>query len=218
MNSIPKSTSVFVRSTAVFPARFVASTTGFFLSILFVLGTACAVHGQNIAANAQISGQPAGGGVFDYTITLNNSSNSSSQVETFWFSWVPGEDFMPTNPISVLAPAGWTYSVVNGSYYGPDGYSIEFNTGSAPLNPGASLNFKFTSLASPTALAGDSPFYPGNPVDTAYLYSSYAFYGASEQLVVESVPEPSCLSLLAVGLTCLLAAGWRTRRVSGLSP
>jgi hypothetical protein len=40
----------------------------------------------NITASAVISAQPDGAN-FDYTITLTNSSASTSGVGTFWYAW-----------------------------------------------------------------------------------------------------------------------------------
>jgi hypothetical protein len=56
------------------------------LGCLGALATAGAIHAQGIVANAQITGQPAGGGLYSYTIVLNNSASSSSSIQTFWYA------------------------------------------------------------------------------------------------------------------------------------
>jgi hypothetical protein len=185
-----------------------------FLGLVFLLGATRAVHAQGISASAQISGQTAGGGSYNYTLTLANANSSLSSISTFWYSWVPGADFLPSSPMSVQAPAGWAYSIQGGPYYNygyyyPDGYSIEFTTTTKPLAPGSSLNFGFVSPDSPAALAGNSPWYSGYKVGTSYVYSGIGS-GNTSSFTVQSVPEPSSLGLLVAGSACLLA-GWRRR-------
>jgi hypothetical protein len=166
-------------------------------ALLFVLGIATSQ--AQIVASAEISGTPSGG-LYDYTITLHNSPSSLSGIQTFWYSWVPGLDFMPSSPYSVTAPSGWTGYIAGGPYYYPDGYSIEFITYGPALSPGSSLDFHFTSSDSPEVLAGNSPIFPGYPIGTSWVYSNIG-YGDSLQFVVQSVavPEPGSVSLLLAG-------------------
>lgn len=215
MNTTPTPISVSTR-LAPFSATGLAASTTRFLYLIFSLGTACAVHAQGISADAQIGSQPSGSGSYNYTITLNNESSSLSPIATFWYSWVPGADFLPTSPTSVQAPTGWTYSIQGGPYYNygyyyPDGYSIEFTTTTSPLAPGSSLNFGFVSKDSPLALAGDSPWFPGNLVGTSYVFSGVGESGNNSGFLVQSVPEPCLPGLLLVGSVGLLASGWRRR-------
>jgi hypothetical protein len=51
------------------------------------------------------------GANFDYTITLTNSSSSTASTGKFWYAWVPGEDLLASNSISVTPPTGWTYTI-----------------------------------------------------------------------------------------------------------
>lgn len=151
---------------------------------------------QTIDANATFSALPVGVN-YDYSVTLNNLGSSTSPIETFWFAWLPGADFLPSSPLSVQPPSGWSETITGG---GPsDGYAIEFVTSTAPLNPGGSLLFEFQSSDTPAELAGDSPTHPGTPVGTSVLYAGGPFVGASQTLVVQSVPEPSGAGLLALG-------------------
>ena len=72
-----------------------------------------------INASGVISSTAAGAD-FNYTINLSNASSSNSGIGTFWYAWVPGEDFLATSPISVSPPAGWTDTI---THAGPsDGY------------------------------------------------------------------------------------------------
>ena len=74
----------------------------------------------NITASGVISSKPDGSN-FDYTIELTNSSSSTASIGTFWYAWVPGEDFLATNPISVTSPTGWSGLI---THAGRDGYAI----------------------------------------------------------------------------------------------
>lgn len=165
------------------------------LCCLVVWMAAQGAHAQP-TPSATLSSQPAGT-KFNYSITLDNNSPPNTPIETLWFAWVPGEDFLPTSPTSVTAPAGWTGTIMGG---GPgDGFSIEFTTTTAPLNPGNSLIFQFQSADTPAQLAGNSPFFPTTPVGTSYVYEGAPFLSASGPFVVQSVPEPSSLVLFVLG-------------------
>jgi hypothetical protein len=165
------------------------------LGWLLVWTAANCVQAQ-LNPSATLSSQPAGLN-FNYTLTLNNNSTPSTPIETLWYAWVPGSDFLPTSPTSVQAPAGWTGTIMGG---GPgDGFSIEFTTSTAPLNPGNSLTFQFQSSDTPAQLAGNSPFFPTMRVGTSYVYEGSPFLTAGGTFVVQSVPEPSTMALLLVG-------------------
>ena len=58
-----------------------------------------------------------------------------------------------------------------------DGYAIQFiSNGSADnVQPGSSLNFRFTSADTPASVNGDSVFYPGTPVGTSFVYPQGPF-------------------------------------------
>src|SRR5258708_3991709 len=111
MNRLRKSTSVSGRFALAPGAGSATASRRLLLSLLFVLGTACSIQAQSILANAQISGQAAGGGGYNYTITLNNTAASTSPIGTFWYSWIPGEDFLPSSPTSVQPPTGLTHII-----------------------------------------------------------------------------------------------------------
>ena len=117
--------------------------------------SACAVSAHaNLMATATISTNQTSA-PFNYHITLHNSGTTN--IGTFWFAWVPGKDFLPTAPTSIIKPVGWS-ATVNGSGT-TDGRSIEFIDNSSLLTPGASLSgFGFTSNDTPAQLAGKSPF------------------------------------------------------------
>jgi len=179
------------------------------LSLSVVLAFEGSVKAQNPSATATFSDTPVGAD-YDYTITLHNTGTTT--IETFWFAWVPGEDFLPTSPIggTVQAPSGWTGNVTHGG--SGDGYGIEFATSTTPLAAGNSTTFQFQSADSPAALAGDSPYYTTTPVGTSTLYSGGAFASPSQQFVVQPVPEPSSLALFLLGFLALATLGARQLR------
>jgi hypothetical protein len=169
----------------------------FFGVVLAIAVIAAPASAADIFPSGVVSSKPDGAD-FDYTITLTNSSSSKASIGTFWFAWIPGEDFMGAPPLSVTSPTGWKDRVTNG---GPgDGFAIQFvsNSSSDNVAIGGSLTFQFESALTPAQIAGDSPFYPGTPVETAFVYPVGPFSDAGHQFVVSSVssvPEPSTLTL-----------------------
>jgi hypothetical protein len=180
------------------------SSFKFLLGLFFLLGAACNGRAVTPLATAQVSDTALGGGEFDYTIVLNNVG--TGPVGTFWFSWIPGEDFMGTSPTDIVSPTNWTSNITHGG--STDGYAIQW-VASSPLAAGSSLDFSFESTQTPSELAGDSPFYTTTPEATAFVYGGAPFSDAGDQFIVQSVPEPSTLDMLVVcmfGISCL---GWR---------
>jgi PEP-CTERM motif len=168
-----------------------------------------------IDASAVITAKPDGSD-FDYTIKLTNTSGlGNDSIATFWFAWVPGEDFLPTNPLSVSLPTGWTDKITHGG--STDGYAIQFDALStaSDLAPGSSLTFGFKSADTPKELMGDSPFHTTFPVLTSFVYSEGPLKGDGQEILASfaSVPEPSTLTLGIVGLASL--AGLRLLRRKG---
>ena len=170
---------------------------------LFVAATLVAStlsgHAQN--ATATISGVAAGGGVFDYTLTLNNTGTTT--LDSFWYAWTLSGNNLSTpisNPGSSL---GWTDTAIEGN----TSISWVGNT-SDELAPGHSATFTFQSTETPTAIttapSGESVAYvnANGPTTFAQNEPGVASPVFSPTLVV---PEPSSLALLASGmLVCLL--------------
>jgi len=146
---------------------------------------------------------------FEYSITLNNPAANGSPIGTFWLGWVPGQNFLDSNPLSVSSPAGWSDIITND---GPsDGFGIQWvsNAPSTNVAPGAALKgFTFTSLDTPAKVFGSSAFYPGTPVLTSTTYAGTPFTGASSQFIASgqgsTVPLPPAVWS---GLSMLLAMG-----------
>lgn len=170
-----------------------------------------------IVASATISAA-ADGPNFDYTIRLTNLAASTLNVETFWYAWVPGEDFLPTSPFDIVSPTGWTAAITHFPDVPTNGYAIQWKTLDSPsafdLTPGNSLDFKFSSADAPAQLAGLSPFFPGVPVGRSVLYEGQPFQGASLTFEVRSVPEPSTWIMTMLGGFGCLAVGRARRRTS----
>jgi hypothetical protein len=142
----------------------------------------------NLVSTAGTNAAP----VYNYDITLKNTG--TTPVGTFWFSWVPGEDFLATVPISESSPAGWgnaagtsSTPAVTGSGNSTDGSAIQWvaQSPSAVVMPGQSLDgFVFSSDDSPAVLSGQSPSHPSEPVLTAFVYQGAPFSDAGFQFSV----------------------------------
>lgn len=143
---------------------------------------------QTLSASGQLT-STGSGGAFHYTLVLSNSLASTTNIETFWFAWLPGEDFMPANPTNIGNPSGWMDTITHGLY--GDGYAIQFVTSTAPLAPGGSLTFTFTSTTSPSIMAGNSSFGSRSPILTSFVYSGAPETGLSDEFTVESSTEPA---------------------------
>ncbi len=149
------------------------------------------LEGRALMATINASGvitSTATGAGFNYTITLTNASSSNAGIGTFWYAWVPGEDFLATSPTSVSPPPGWTDNITNAG--AGDGFAIQFlaNSAANDVQPGSSLNFSFTSADSPASVNGNSVFYPGTPVGTSTVYPQGPFSDAGHQFVVTPTP------------------------------
>jgi len=161
-----------------------------------------------IFASAQITAAPLGGGVYNYTLALDNTG--SSPLETFWFAWDAyyNYDFMSVSPTSITDPSGWGYAVTYNYYYG--GYGIEFSTSTTPLAGGSTIDFGFNSTETPTQMMGT---YLGYPVGTSYVSTGPGFSGTSfGPFTAEVIPEPSSLALFATAFLGFWAARCNKRR------
>lgn len=169
------------------------------------------VQGQTLSAHAEVRLDSENFHLFGYDVTLLNLSGSTQPLKTFWLSWLPGEgNFLPTQPSNVEAPSGWTYTITNQG--NTDGYGIRFVTSSTPLQPGSSVDFRFSTKDSPSALRANSPYFPGIPALSSVVYSGLQ-YGTRTELVVSYVPEPGVLGLVMVGVGIWAGFGKISRRI-----
>jgi hypothetical protein len=156
-------------------------------------------------AKESLVAQKIAPGDYKYTITLKDTGTTT--IGTFWFSWVPGEDFMPVSPLSVTAPAGWTDTVTHnpGS---TDGYAIQWvASSSSELQPGQSKVFHFRSSATPKEMFGKSKFYPTTLVTTSFVYEiapftspGYGPFHSSSNKVIPPAPAPGASTTELLGL------------------
>lgn len=137
---------------------------------------------------------------YNYDIDLHNAG--STGIETFWFSWVPGVNFMPDMPTSISDPTGWTDTVVGG----PGAYSIQFKSSTGLASTQFLDGFQFTSADSLSVLEGNAQ---GSPILTSTVYSGQPFSGTSDQFVVTAAPEPP--AWLALGSLAIAGLALRKR-------
>ncbi len=69
---------------------------------------------QNVNVTTSLNPVTGAGGLFDYTLTLNNTGPEA--IESFWLGWVPGS-FNIASPSSAGNNLGWTSAL--------DGASIQ---------------------------------------------------------------------------------------------
>jgi hypothetical protein len=155
---------------------------------------------QAQSATATISDVAAGGGVFDYTIILDNTGGTS--LNSFWYGWTQSGNNLPSDPSNAGNSLGWANTL--------DGNSIMWqnSTGSA-LAAGHTASFTFQSTSTisqitagesgaSVAYVGTIDFSQGVGGDSTGVFSP----------TIAPVPEPSTLGLGAVGLS-LIGASYR---------
>ena len=134
-----------------------------------------------INAKAIVVGTPNGQGGFDYTVTLDNTG--STTIGTFWFGWVPGEDFLAISPTVSSSPAGWSGQL----FPVGSGYSILWSANTAASDipvGGASASFTFSSTETPAQLAANSTLAPSVPSTTSFVYPGNPLVGTGQQFTV----------------------------------
>ncbi|MBV9266257.1 MAG: hypothetical protein JO061_08835 [Acidobacteriaceae bacterium] len=173
-------------------------------------------------ASATISATSLGGGENQYTLTLNDTGTTT--VGTFWFAWVPGDNFMPATPTAITSPAGWQETVTSGGPSGGSAIQWKASSAASDVNAGGTLaGFSFESTLTLAQLQAASTGTPADPVDTTFIYSGAPFSDNGYQLTPTVVtgpgsgptptPEPRATGLAGIGL-CLLTLGVRKFRSS----
>lgn len=167
-------------------------------SLASLLAAPAFADGISATATYTSVADPTTPGVYDYSLTLNNTGTTT--VGTFWFSWVPGGDFLNPVPTNVTQPAGWGNRVLTTA----QGTSIQWTTTAALLQPGGSLSgFNFSSTETPDQLLGLVPSGTGagDPITTSFVYIGAPFRDPGAQFAATAAtPEPGSLALLATGL------------------
>ena len=154
-------------------------------------------HAQG--ATATISGVSAGGGLYDYTITLYNTG--STDLNGFWYGWTSYGNNLPSDPISAGNSLGWDNDL--------DYNSIEWENNSGTALPsGDSATFTFQSTDTPADITA-------SPSGESVAYSDVYWFGYPEGYpgystdefspTLITVPEPSSAALFTIGI--IVAAG-----------
>jgi hypothetical protein len=177
------------------------------LSLLALVAVfAVTAHASGISATGTYTWSELSPGVYDYSITLNDTGTTT--IGTFWFSWVPGAGFLSAAPSIVDSPTGWTEKLTNSNK------SIQWTTTTDDLDAGMSLTgFSFESTEPPADLLLDytgSGTGAGDAVTTSTVYSGAPLVGADDIFVVTQTPEPGTMLLSLTGLG-LAAACFKSR-------
>jgi len=175
--------------------------TKLFLNLLFALGTASIAWAQGETATGQVNGQPSGS-LYDYTITLDNTSGSVS-IGSFWYAWTPTISpffYLPSTPSSASAPTGWTASIAANS--------IQYVSSGIPLAPGQSIQFQYVAAFSPSQLTGDAGY--------SYVYTGGIEGDPGALVNVQTVPEPASSVLFLAGFLGWVGRRWRLPKAAGV--
>jgi len=175
-----------------------------FALLLAAGGAALSVQATGtISASATLSDVLVGS-TYDYTLTLDNTG--TIPIESFWYGWTTSGNNLPSSPFSAGNSLGWVNTL--------DGTSIEYKGSSGnALAPANSATFTFDSTSTPAQMtngtAGESVAYAGaidftqdQPGDSSAVFAP----------TLTAVPEPSTVSLLAIGLVGWSVAGCRKLR------
>ena len=184
-------------------------------TLVLIAGAVAAIpasaFASGISASASMSNTQIGPDEFNYQITVTDTG--TTPIETFWFSWIPGEGYLPSAPTDIMSPTGWTDTVTNG------GRSIRWTTTTDPIDPGDSLPaFSFESTITPMQFLGT---FPGNGTDASKPILTTTVYAdvpgnirtdPHDIFVVTETPEPGTLPLTITGLGLAAFLGFRLRR------
>jgi hypothetical protein len=191
------------QSTLIRATRIATRAGSILAGLLLAAGIATTVLAQGEIANGTVSS--SGSGPYTYNLTFGAAANSLSPVGSVWYAWTPGNFYLPGNPIAgtAHAPSGWTASIFANS--------IQFSANSAasdiPIG-GTLPGFNYQANFTPAQLAAA----PNSGLSVAYAGGIQSDAGFT--FTVQTVPEPSTLTLLVAGLTALWLVGWRRFRAA----
>jgi hypothetical protein len=186
-------------------------------AIGILLAVSAGIVSATETASGTISASPLGGGEFQYNIALANTSadhTATGNIGTFWFSWIPGHDFMEAKPTHITFPTGWSVNFT-GSNNASDGNALQFVAGGGPLlTPGNTDSFSFESTEPLSQIIGPSSYTPLDNETTSFVYQGAPFSDGGELITLApvAVPEPASAILFLIG-----SAGLLRRRRSALS-
>ena len=166
--------------------------------------SALSSRAQDVAVTGLLTDIPAGGGVFDYTLTLQNTG--SEAVESLWLGWALSSSpiFDIAGPTQAGNNRGWA-SVV-------DGNSVQYGGSSSEtfLAPAATATCTFESTSTPAEFMSEAA---GQSVAYGVDASPFAIEDNSLNSIefapsVAAVPEPSAVSLLIMAVLGFSFPGW----------
>jgi hypothetical protein len=172
------------------------------ISIRFALAVAAGLAVTTVSSHAQsatatISGVAAGGGIFDYTITLKNTGTTS--LDSFWYAWTLSGNNLSTAITSPGSSLGWTDTAIEGN----TSISWEGNSGNE-LAEGQSATFTFDSTETPSAIttspSGESVAYVSGTGPDTFEQNDPGVASPVFSPILVAVPEPSSPGLLMAGL------------------
>lgn len=162
--------------------------------------SAATSRAQNVLVKSTFSDVPQAGGVYDYTVNVQNTGTEA--IESVWLGWIPGV-FDISNPATPANNLGWSSSVSFGA-------SLQYlGSGSSLLLPGHTGSFTFASTSTPAQFsadqAGDSTAYG---VNAANGQLSFSLSGPDTVTFNPTLatPEPSTYALLTVGAFGMMGA------------
>jgi hypothetical protein len=174
-------------------SRRLRGATQALLGLTLTMGAAASLHAQGQIASGTITS--SGAGPYTYNITFSDGAGATSPIGSVWYSWVPGQTFLPGDPTSATAPNGWTATL--------SGNSIQFTANAVgdDITAGTSLSgFSYNAAFSPSQLASA----PNSEESVAYHAGLFSDNPGDTFNVLAPVPEPSTIALFAVGGAALL--------------
>jgi hypothetical protein len=181
MKTISPSISIYLAGAA----------TKCLLGSVLLAGTSTLVQAQSQLPSGTIGS--SGSGPYNYSLIFSDAAGATSPIGSVWYSWIPGQFFLPGVPTSASAPAGWTATILSDS--------VQY-VASSPANDiaaGQSLSgFGYQATFSPAQLAAA----PNSGESDAY--SAGLFSDGGVIFTVQPAPEPSGFALLLAGAATLL--------------
>jgi len=181
----------------------------FALALAVATGLAAStVSSQAQGAMATISDVAAGGGIFDYTITLQNTGTTS--LDSFWYAWTLNGNNLSTAIATPGSSLGWIDTALEGN----TSISWEGNSGDA-LAVGQSATFTFDSTETPLAIttspSGKSVAYVNGTGPNTFEQNDPGVASPVFSPTLVAAPEPSSLGLVAAG-SLVIAVSRKLRR------
>jgi|ERR1035437_4705876 hypothetical protein len=191
------------QSNSIRPAGITGAAGRILLSLILAAGTAASVHAQGEIGSGTISG--SGSGPYTYSLSFSDAPRATSPIGSVWYGWTTSGFFLPGNPTSASAPAGWTAAL--------SGNSVQY-TANSPVNyiavGGTLSGFGYHAAFSPATLAGT----PNSGLSEAYSAGLFSDSGSIFSVEIVPAPEPSTLALLVCGAIGLCLAGRRRLRAA----